>query len=174
MAGNKSFPDSGVVWHRRYFLCRFEQRIGMRVHQPHQEALPFQIAPMVDIIFILILFFMCSAGSIKVENELNIRLPGTVQQNQPVKMIDEQVVQIQENGQVILNDQAFDAPKDRELPSLLVTLKRFKELSEANKTQALLTISSAPKTRYERVVDVLNACAAAKIEGVTFTVWGGE
>ena len=138
-------------------------------HRHNQENLGFQIAPMVDVIFLLILFFMCSAGSIKVENELSIRLPGTVQQSQPLTMIDEQIVQISENGQVVLNDETFDSPTDKELPTLVATLKRFKELSESNKTQALLTIWSAPETKYERVVDVLNACAAAKIEGVTFT-----
>ena len=142
----------------------------MRASQPTPETTGFQIAPMVDIIFILILFFMCSAGSVRVENELSIRLPGRVQQDQPVTMIDEQIVQIREDGQVILNDQAYDTPTDKLLPSLLGTLQRFKEMADANKSPALLTISSEPKTRYERVIDVLNACAAAKIEGVTFGV----
>ena len=145
----------------------------MRSHSPKQESLQFQIAPMVDIMFILILFFMVSAGSIKVENELSIRLPGRVQQNQPLQMVDEQIVQILENGQVVLNDETFDNPNDKELPSLVFTLKRFKEISDSNKTQVLLTVMAEPNTKYERVIDVLNACAAAKIEGVTFTTSEG-
>ena len=35
----------------------------------------FQIAPMVDVVFVLMLFFMASAGSQIVEKELNISLP---------------------------------------------------------------------------------------------------
>ena len=35
----------------------------------------FQIAPMVDVVFVLLLFFMASAGSQVVERELNISLP---------------------------------------------------------------------------------------------------
>src|ERR1051326_447085 len=142
----------------------------MRVRGHQSENLQFQIAPMVDVIFILILFFMVSAGSVKVENELSIRLPGTVVQTQSLTMLDEQIVQIQENGQVILNDQPFDSPADKDLPQLLMTLRRFKEMSETTKTPALLTIMSAPNSRYERVIDVLNACTAAKITDVTFTV----
>src|ERR1043166_8889185 len=139
-----------------------------RLRERHDETLGFQIAPMVDVIFLLILFFMCSAGSVKVENELGIHLPGIVQQNQPLRVLDEQIVQIEDNGQVILNDQAFDNPTDKNMPSLVLTLKRFKEMSDANKSQALLTVASAPNAKYDRVIDVLNACAAARIEGVTF------
>ena len=35
----------------------------------------FQIAPMVDVVFVLLLFFMASAGSQVIERELNINLP---------------------------------------------------------------------------------------------------
>ena len=35
----------------------------------------FQIAPMVDVVFVLLLFFMASAGSQVIERELNISLP---------------------------------------------------------------------------------------------------
>jgi biopolymer transport protein ExbD len=133
----------------------------------HPDELPFQIAPMIDIIFILILFFMVTAGAQKVENHLTIRLPGDP--GQPIlNMIDEQIVQIDTNGQVTLNDQTFDSPADKEMPGLKQTLTRFKEISDMNKSTALLTISSSPHAKYERVIDVLNACAAAKIEGVTF------
>ncbi len=143
----------------------------MRAHREQEQGLGFQIAPMVDIVFILILFFMTTVGAIKTENELNIKLPGKISQNQPIKTFDEQIVQVQANGQVLMNEQIFGEPADRELSSLAVTLKRFKELADSNKTQALLTISTAPKAKYERVIDVLNVCAAARIEGVTFTVW---
>lgn len=135
----------------------------------HQDSLQFQIAPMVDIMFLLILFFMVSAGAIKVENELSIRLPGKVMQDQPLEMVDEQIVQVMVNGQVVLNDEQYDSPTDQELPTLVNTLKRFKELSDANKTKALVTVMSEPNAKYERVIDVLNACAAANIQGVTFT-----
>ena len=37
----------------------------------------FQIAPMIDVVFVIMLFFMVMAGAVKVENELNTQLPGT-------------------------------------------------------------------------------------------------
>ena len=76
----------------------------MRIHSEPEGNLEFQIAPMVDVIFILILFFMCSAGATKVENELSLKLPGRLSQDQPMRMLDEQIIEIEENGQIILND----------------------------------------------------------------------
>jgi biopolymer transport protein ExbD len=144
----------------------------MARHEVHFEELQFQIAPMVDVIFILILFFMVSSANLKQENELSINLPGTVAQNQPMTMVDEQMVQILENGQVILNQQEYDRPNDREMPKLTTTLMRFKEMSEAAKSSTMVTIATTPNTKYSRVVDVLNVCAAAKIKSVTFLVEG--
>ena len=36
----------------------------------------FQIAPMIDVVFVIMLFFMLMAGSVKVEKELNSRFAG--------------------------------------------------------------------------------------------------
>ncbi len=43
----------------------------------------FQIAPMVDVVFVLMLFFMASAGSQVVEKELNINLPAGKSRRKP-------------------------------------------------------------------------------------------
>jgi biopolymer transport protein ExbD len=139
----------------------------MRIHRDHEENLEFQIAPMVDVIFILILFFMCSAGSTKVENELSLKLPGRLQQNQPMKMIDEQIVEIEPSGQIVLNNQRMDTQV------LGVTLKRYKAMAVDSKSVTVVTILTAADTRYERIIDVLNECAQAKIESVTFMTKGG-
>ncbi len=145
----------------------------MRAHREPMENTQFQIAPMVDVIFVLILFFMCSAGTAVVEMELGIKLPGRMQQSTTVPMIDEQMVQVEANGQVILNDQKYDSPADKKMAAPVKTLQRFKKSSQDSNIPALITIVSHPDARYERVIDVLNACAAAKISSVTFTTSEG-
>jgi len=117
---------------------------------------------------------MASAGNLKVENELSITLPGTVQQASSVSMFDEQLIQILPNGQVVLNQHEYDKPADKQLPQLTSTLQRFKAMSDSSKTPVLLTVVSAPNTKYERVIDVMDACAAVGIKAVTFAVEGEE
>jgi biopolymer transport protein ExbD len=117
---------------------------------------------MVDVIFILILFFMCSAGATKVENELSLKLPGRLSQDQPLRMLDEQIIEIEESGQIILNNQQMDTS------GLSATLQRYKTISDDSKSATVITILTARNTKYQRIIDVLNECAVAKIESVTF------
>ena len=134
----------------------------MRIHSEPERNLEFQIAPMVDVIFILILFFMCSAGATKVENELSLKLPGRISQDQPLRMLDEQIIEIEEDGKIILNNQQMDTS------ALSATLQRYKAISDDSKSGTVITILTARNTKYQRIIDVLNECAAAKIESVTF------
>ena len=127
-----------------------------------------QMGPMIDMVFLLLVFFMVSAKPVKQESDINIGLPGTVSQEEALDIPDEQRIQIQPNGQIVLNDQPMDSPANVEMPSLLTTLKRFKESADSNKTEALITIDADDAANHERIVQVLNVCARAEITGVTF------
>ena len=130
----------------------------------------FQIAPMIDVVFVIMLFFMVMAGAVKVENELNTTLPGTAETSTSTDFVDEQIIAIAEDGTVSLNDEPFDDAKNTQLPQLTGTLMRLKQSSDAAKSQLAVTIASEPAAKYGRAIDVLNALAAAKIDNVTFTV----
>ena len=48
--------------------------------KPSSEVnLGFQIAPMIDVVFVIMLYFMVMAGAVQVENAHNTKLPGTVE-----------------------------------------------------------------------------------------------
>ena len=140
----------------------------MRLRRKDVQTVEMQMGPMIDMVFLLLVFFMVSAKPVKQESDINIGLPGTVAQEEALEIPDEQRIQIQPNGQILLNDQPMDAPQSPELPALLTTLKRFKESADSNKTEALITIDADDAANHERIVQVLNACAQAKITGVTF------
>ncbi len=130
----------------------------------------FQIAPMIDVVFVIMLFFMVMAGAVKVENELNTKLPGSAETSTSTDFVDEQIITISDAGEVALNDEPFDDAKSESLPQLTATLLRLKQASDAAKSQLAITIASEPHAEYGRGIDVLNALAAAKIDNVTFTV----
>jgi len=143
----------------------------MRIQSNLNEGnLGFQIAPMIDVVFVIMLFFMVMAGAVKVENELNTTLPGTAPTDSTTDMPDEQIISIAEDGTVSLNEEPFDTPASKDLPSLAATLMRLKQTSDASRTPTIVTLVSAPKAKYDRTVDVLDVLARVKIENVTFTV----
>ncbi|MCS7009353.1 MAG: biopolymer transporter ExbD, partial [Chthoniobacterales bacterium] len=78
------------------------------------------------------------------------------------------------NGQIVLNDLPVDDPSSRDLPTLLRTLKRFKESADANRSEALVTIQADDNASHQRIVDVLNCVAKAGIKGVTFADTSSE
>jgi biopolymer transport protein ExbD len=138
----------------------------MKRHDHPQIEL--QIAPMIDVCFLLLFFYILTSKPMKQEADISMSLPGTVSQEQSVEIPDEQRIRIDQNGQVILNDLPVDDPQSRDLPALVRTLSRFKDTTVANKSEALVTIDAADDSLHQRIVDVLNVCARAGIQGVTF------
>ena len=119
----------------------------------------FQIAPMLDILFVLLLFFMVSAGAQKHETALTTQLPG----GQPGGQIPVQIG-IDSDGQVNVAGVAIDAPTDPALPQLVA---RLGGVVQADATQPVV-VTPTRSTKHQRVVDVLNACAAAKVKNLAF------
>ena len=130
----------------------------------------FQIAPMIDVVFVIMLFFMVMAGSVKVEKELNTKLPGVAITSAPTDFVDEQIIAISPQGDITLNDEPFDSVSSMDLPQLKATLMRLKLAGDAAKSPVLITIVSDPQAKYRRTINVLDALAVAGIGNVTFTV----
>jgi len=140
----------------------------MQLRRKDIQTVEMQMGPMIDMVFLLLVFFMVTAKPVKQESDVNIGLPGTVAQEEALDIPDEQRIVIRSDGQVLLNDLPMDSPQSTALPTLLATLKRFKESADANKSDALITIDAEDSASHQRIVSVLNACAQANITGVTF------
>ena len=140
----------------------------MRVQLPPADEPELSVAPLIDMVFLLLVFFMVTASLIRSEGDLGIRLPGLLAQTERVDMPDEQIVEITETGRVFLNGRQFDSPTSQELPELQATLLRYKATSDANRAEAMITVAAHDESTHQRVIDVMNACAAAGIKNVTF------
>ncbi len=126
----------------------------------------FQIAPMVDVVFVLMLFFMASAGSQVVEKELGINLPSGASSKSGGPPPTPIIIDISAEGQVTMNNQAYGTPTDKNLTGLREWLKNAIE-QFGDKDPVI--IRPAPDSRHERIMDVLNAAAAARVKNLTFS-----
>jgi biopolymer transport protein ExbD len=141
--------------------------------RPH-DMVEIPMGPMIDMVFLLLIFFMVSARPVKPEADLGLRLPGTDAQDEPVDLPDEQRVEVRADGQIVLNDLPLDEPASHDLPQLRATMARFKEACDANKAEALVTIAAEDEAPHQRIADVMDALAAARITGVTFATDAAE
>lgn len=136
-----------------------------KIEHPQVEL---QIAPMIDVCFLLLFFYILTSKPVKPEADVSTKLPGSVNQEESVDLPDEQRIEIRTDGQVVLNEQNLDSPNSQQLPQLLETLKRFKEASDANQAEAMVTLFPEDGVPHQRIIDVMNTCALAGIQGVTF------
>jgi biopolymer transport protein ExbD len=149
--------------------------ISRRKRRPSAEVnLGFQIAPMIDVVFVIMLFFMAMVGAMKVEKAHNTKLPGNVESKEETITPDEIAIRIDDEGQVYMNDDPLDTPTSKDLTELTGNLNSLREASEDSKSKVLVTIYADELAHYERVVDVLDSLSRAKISDVTFQAGNPE
>ncbi|MES2469374.1 MAG: biopolymer transporter ExbD [Verrucomicrobiota bacterium] len=132
--------------------------------------LGFQIAPMLDIMFVILVFFMTLAGDKKVETQLKMTLPSTEQSQDSTQDTPmEESINIDDAGNITHNDDLVTAD---ELKKTFKSLKdqSVQEGSAQTPTPIIVTISTAPDTKWEAIATVMNAMQAAKISNVSFAV----
>jgi len=141
----------------------------MKTELPQADNPELNVAPLIDMVFLLLVYFMVTASLVKSEADLGIRLPGMVAQAESVDMADEQMVEVRSTGEVILNNSHYGNTVNNELPELTTILTRYRMASDAAKTEAMITIWADDEAQHQRVIDVMNSCAAAGIKNVTFS-----
>ncbi len=130
----------------------------------------FQIATMIDVVFVIMLFFMVMAGAVKVEHELKTTLPGNAETAKETEMPDEITIGVSENGTITINEDPVGQPNDKTLENLYNEMSKMAAAAKQSKTKLLITVQAEEAAKYERVINVLDVLARADITNVTFAV----
>jgi biopolymer transport protein ExbD len=125
---------------------------------------------MIDAVFLMLIYFMVTSSLEKQEADISFNLPGTAEQTEPVEMPDEQIIEIRNDGQVIVNEFPYDTPSSPRFVELAGMLTRFRQASEANKVDTIVTIAPGGDVPHQTIVKVMDAVSIAKIEGVNFSI----
>ena len=113
---------------------------------------------------------MVTSSLEKQEADISFELPGTLEQEEPLELPDEQIIEIREDGQIVVNEYNYDQPGASKLTELQAMLTRLQEASVANKTTTQVTISPDQKTKHAIIIRVMDAVSAAGITGVNFAI----
>lgn len=132
------------------------------------EKAELQIAPLIDVVFLLLIYFMVSSRLKRPEADLTLALPGSVSVSTQMEIPDEQIIEVLADGSIVLNNKVYASQDKSDLEGLEYTLLRYRQAAKLSGTKAMITIAADDDSVHERVVDVLNACAGAGIENVTF------
>ena len=122
------------------------------------QELGFQITPMIDVIFLLLCFFVTSQIFSQWETEIDIRLPTADTGETPERLPGEIIINILDDGSVVVNRQHLDES------GLVSLLERIVKLFPG---QPVL-IRADKRTAYEHVIRVLDLCRSSDIWNISF------
>jgi biopolymer transport protein ExbD len=128
--------------------------------------LELQIAPLIDVVFLLLIYFMVTASLIKKEGDISFVLPTNVS----TPMVDvpvEALIFIAEDGTVELDGLQF-APDDQLLDDLVIQVNGLKQIAQSQRSPFSVTLTPHSDTLHMRIVDVMDACAAAGVKNLSF------
>ena len=124
------------------------------------EEPQLNMTPMIDMVFLLITFFMISWQFTKSEHAFDVKLPTAASVPALSNRPDPLNISVKSNGQVALNGKARTLA---ELEADLVAAKK-------NYAEQAVAIRADGEERYQNVVDVLAICNKAKITIISLPV----
>src|SRR5689334_22147002 len=126
------------------------RRINREIHPG------FQIAPMIDVIFVILLFFMVAGGHARKEARLDSKLPGLeAERFQGLAVPDEIEIRIESDGRVLFNEEPLDEIGAGPLVGLTQAIRDLKQASGSDLAKVQILISAEDQVKYQWLVDVL-------------------
>ena len=131
--------------------------MNFRAHV-HPERVAFQIAPMVDILLFLLVFFMLTWNFSRNEAELDVKVPAAREGRETRRPAGEVILNVKKDGSVVMNRRVMSSDELKE------TLTRIAKLYPDQP----VVLRGDENVNYRYVVDALDICRAANIWNVAF------
>lgn len=132
--------------------------MNFRKKLPAPGNLGVPLTPMIDVVFLLLCFFVTSQIFAQWETEIDIALPTAATGDMPQRLPGEVIINVLADGTAVVNGQTLDDAALRAMMDRLVQLFPGQPvLLRADKS-----------TAYEHVVRVLDTCRQADIWNISF------
>src|SRR3954454_14105245 len=131
--------------------------MNLRKHAvPHHPGI--QLAALVDVLMLLLMFFLLTWNAARNENELDVKIPKATAAKEKSAPVGDVIVNVKADGNVVVNRRTLNTDELSQLLSNLVQL---------NAEQAVV-IRGDEAGAYKNVVEVLNICSQAGVTNVAF------
>jgi biopolymer transport protein ExbD len=117
-----------------------------------------QLAPLVDVLLLLLIFFLMTWNAARNENELDVKVPKASAAKEKTAPIGDVVVNVKADGNVVVNRRQLTGEQLGEL---------LKNLAQLNAEQAVV-IRGDETGAYKNIIGILNICTDAGITNVAF------
>ena len=134
------------------------------------HALAVQMTSMLDIVFLLLCFFVSSSVFTTWESEVKLALPTAESATKPEgRMPGEFIFNLKESGEVVLNGQTLT------IADVKSRLTRVNKASQAqNQSMASVVIRADKSVSYEKLMALIDACREAEVWNFSLATQDGE
>lgn len=141
----------------------------MNLSGSYEDAkMELQISPLIDVVFLLLIYFIVTSKIITKEGDIPFMLPADVPAVDMVTIPVEVRIRINTDSSVLINDGMQFPASDRKLEGLVQHVKGAKQMADAQRTSFFVTLDPDKEALHRRVIDVMDACAAAEVKNLTF------
>ncbi len=123
----------------------------------------FQLAPMLDVVFLLLIFFVVTQKFIMNEQDLKVKVPTAPKTTEETsRAIDEIIINVREdNGELVITI-------DRELFTRDDLKEMMQRMVAVNPNQPV-RIRGDAEARWQKIADVISTCSEAGVWNISFS-----
>ena len=124
----------------------------------NSEPIQLQLAPMIDVVMFLLCFFLLTWNLARYEQDLEVKVPVARNGIPPKQLPGEVIINLKTDGTVELERSAL---------SVAQLQQKLTAIAQVYPDQAVV-LRGAQDVEYKHVVEVLDACRAAKLTNIAF------
>ena len=128
-----------------------------------------QIAPLIDVVFLLLIYFMVTASLVQKEADLSFMLPAKVDVAESLDLPIEVLIEVSELGDIIMEGMLFGKDENN-LDDLIGQLLALKEAADSSGSELIVNIMPADNAVHGRIIRVMDACTAARVKNMSFSM----
>ncbi len=141
----------------------------MNLTEHYEESpLKLDVASLIDVVFLLLIYFIMTASLIKKEADIGFMLPANVAVENMQEIPVEVLIEITVDGTVQVEGMRFSRD-DRSLDELVVQVAGLKEIAASQNSPFFVNVLPHADAVHRRIIDVMDACAAAGVNSLTFS-----
>ncbi len=126
----------------------------IRPHANGDDRLSIELTPIIDMVFLLLIFFLVATTFQQTEREMQIALPMAASAGPISASLREIIVNVDETGAIIVSGQTVTADD----------LRSIVETAVAENPEQKVTVRGDRRTAYEHIVTVLDVCKGSGVQ----------
>jgi biopolymer transport protein ExbD len=130
----------------------------MKFQTRHLEPAAMQLAPMIDIVFLLLIFFIVTWQFSRSETEMKISVPSSQEGADPKRVLGEIIVNVRVTGEVVVEGQVMSQAQLKQ---------KLSAIARQHQNQPV-RLRGDSKAEYQTIVEVIDTCQKAGIWNISF------